>query len=120
VAENRPGVRDVVVVKESLVTPNEPRIFAAMVDKLLSSQELREEWGARGRDAIIDTVRDQASCHPIKQIESGNSMVKLALLRHGHTAWNHAGRIQGNTDIPITEVSEQKNFLQILRLALNR
>jgi len=54
VAENRPGVRDVVVVKESLVTPNEPRIFAAMVDKLLSSPELREEWGARGRDAIID------------------------------------------------------------------
>jgi len=32
-------------------------------------------------------------------------MVKLALLRHGHTAWNHAGRIQGNTDIPITEES---------------
>lgn len=28
-------------------------------------------------------------------------MVKLALLRHGHTEWNRAGRIQGRSDIPL-------------------
>ncbi|MEM7440930.1 MAG: histidine phosphatase family protein [Pseudomonadota bacterium] len=30
-------------------------------------------------------------------------MTKLALLRHGHTAWNREGRLQGRTDIPLDE-----------------
>lgn len=28
-------------------------------------------------------------------------MTRLALLRHGHTAWNRDGRLQGRTDMPL-------------------
>lgn len=30
-------------------------------------------------------------------------MTRLALLRHGHTAWNRAGRIQGRTDVSLDD-----------------
>ena len=30
-------------------------------------------------------------------------MVQLALIRHGHTSWNRAGRIQGRTDIELDD-----------------
>ncbi len=32
-------------------------------------------------------------------------MTRLALLRHGHTEWNRAGRIQGRSDIPLDEAA---------------
>ena len=35
-------------------------------------------------------------------------MIRLALLRHGHTPWNREGRIQGRTDIALdSEAAEQ-------------
>jgi len=41
-------------------------------------------------------------------------MIRLALLRHGHTAWNRAGRVQGRTDIPLDP--EAISSLSALRL----
>ena len=41
-------------------------------------------------------------------------MIKLALLRHGHTPWNREGRIQGRTDIALDpEAAEQLSKLAL-------
>lgn len=41
-------------------------------------------------------------------------MIRLALLRHGHTPWNRAGRIQGRTDIELDpEAVEQLGKLEL-------
>jgi probable phosphoglycerate mutase len=41
-------------------------------------------------------------------------MIRLALLRHGHTTWNREGRVQGRTDIPLD--AEALEGLSALRL----
>ncbi|MDW3224371.1 MAG: histidine phosphatase family protein [Paracoccaceae bacterium] len=41
-------------------------------------------------------------------------MIRLALLRHGHTPWNREGRIQGRTDIALDDAAEK----QLSRLVL--
>ncbi|MFK7942270.1 MAG: histidine phosphatase family protein, partial [Paracoccaceae bacterium] len=41
-------------------------------------------------------------------------MIRLALLRHGHTSWNRAGRIQGRTDVPLDSAAQE--HLSALRL----
>ncbi|WP_299551022.1 histidine phosphatase family protein [uncultured Tateyamaria sp.] len=34
-------------------------------------------------------------------------MIRLALLRHGHTAWNREGRLQGRSDIPLDDIARR-------------
>ena len=41
-------------------------------------------------------------------------MIRLGLLRHGHTAWNRAGKIQGRTDVPLDDAARAQ--LHNLRL----
>lgn len=41
-------------------------------------------------------------------------MTRLALLRHGRTAWNDEGRLQGRADVPLTE--QGKALLRAVRL----
>lgn len=35
-------------------------------------------------------------------------MIRVLLVRHGQTPWNAAGRMQGRTDIPLSEAGEQQ------------
>lgn len=41
-------------------------------------------------------------------------MIRLALLRHGHTDWNRAGRIQGRSDIPLDAAAREELAAQCL------
>lgn len=41
-------------------------------------------------------------------------MIRLALLRHGHTAWNRAGQIQGRSDIPLDDAARAELAAQRL------
>lgn len=41
-------------------------------------------------------------------------MIRLALLRHGHTPWNRAGRIQGRSDIALDDGARSELAAQVL------
>ena len=38
-----------------------------------------------------------------------HASIRLYLTRHGRTAWNHVGRFQGHTDIPLDEVGRAQS-----------
>lgn len=44
-------------------------------------------------------------------------MLRIYLARHGETAWNHEGRLQGSTDIPLNERGEAQALELVSRLA---
>src|SRR5476649_28943 len=46
--------------------------------------------------------------------------MKLALLRHGPTEWNAAGRVQGHTDIPLSDAGFTKMAALRLPVAVTR
>jgi len=46
--------------------------------------------------------------------------MKLALLRHGPTEWNAAGRVQGHTDIPLSDAGFAKMAALRLPVAVTR
>ncbi len=60
----------------------------------------------------------ELGARPVRSAEAsrGRRSVKLALLRHGPTDWNAAGRIQGHTDIPLSDAGLAK--MAALRLPL--
>lgn len=44
-------------------------------------------------------------------------MGRLLIVRHGETVWNHQGRIQGHTDVALSERGQQQSRLLAARLA---
>jgi broad specificity phosphatase PhoE len=66
-------------------------------------------WWSSTYDVVAQPVRSADA-------PQGRRSVKLALLRHGPTDWNAAGRIQGHTDIPLSDAGLAK--MAALRLPL--
>ena len=48
------------------------------------------------------------------------SATRLCLVRHGETAWNAEGRVQGQLDVPLSEVGRAQARAVAAALALER
>ena len=69
VAENRPGVREVIGVSESLIEQGNPARFADAIRTLLNSEELRQNRGQKGYEFVVENhLRDTASGTLAEQI----------------------------------------------------
>lgn len=56
------------------------------------------------RARATSSVTDEATDAPNRAGETPMSYVRLLLVRHGRTAWNHERRFLGATDLPLDEV----------------
>ena len=121
-AEDRPGVREVVRDGGWLVPAGKPSAPTQKRSTRLSpNANARLAAGRKGRAQIAaDHLlrrgaryahgRARAAAHGTTPLIAA----RLALLRHGHTAWNRAGRIQGRIDEPLDE--QAREHLSGLRL----
>ena len=57
--------------------------------------------------------------HYKQQLRGLTAFMKIGWVRHGRTAWNALGKIQGQTDIPLNEEGKQQAERLALRLAAN-
>ena len=119
-AEDRPGVRDVVRDGGWLVPANDPPAYAKAMDMLAIDIDGRMAAGRSGRDRIaVEHLLPAARATLAAELSSpcGAAALitaRLALLRHGHTAWNRAGCIQGRVDEPLDP--QARDHLSRLRL----
>ena len=124
VAGREGGVADVVADGATglLVEPRSPTAFAAAVRSLLArpgaaAGDGRGGTGARAGAARSGSGAGEAGGGAGRSADAG---MRICLIRHGSTSWNEAGRIQGQTDIPLSDLGPCAGALLAIATGLRR
>ena len=111
-AEDRPGVRDVVDGGGWLTPANDVSAYARAIESIISDADGRAPCRTPGaREGRVRPPHRQRprdldrSARPSDQERMPLISARIALMRHGHTAWNRAGRIQGRVDQPLDDAA---------------
>ena len=111
-AEDRPGVRDVVDGGGWLTPANDVSAYARAIESIISDADGPAPCRTPGaREGCVRPPHRQRprdfdrSARTADQGRVPLISARLALMRHGHTAWNRAGRIQGRVDQPLDEAA---------------